>query len=144
MSFRALVLSADALYGRGLAEALEHRGLEVRRPRDWREAGSLLAQEPAVVVLDDDCSLAPSAEILSVAGRNSSPVIVVARDLDAARWVYLFRQGAFDVLRAPIDPGLLRDSVWAALGRLRPRHHQKWVQGAMTWARSALFQLPRP
>jgi len=141
MHVEVLVLSADTSQSVAWAAALKAHGLRARVSEFWPEAKEILAAQAATVVLhDDDEWVAPVSKVLSASNAAGSPVIVLARDFDAAKWMQLFRSGAFDVLRHSTELRHLCESVDAAINHSRNRSamHSSWPKTLFEWTRSKL------
>jgi DNA-binding NtrC family response regulator len=143
MHFEVLVLSADHSQSNAWVAALRAHGLRTKVSEAWPEAKRiLLTQRASVVLHDDDGWIAPASKVLAEANAAGSPVIVLARDFDAAKWMRLFRNGAFDVLRHSAEQRHLCDSVDAALSNSRNRMsiHSSWPKAIFEWTRSRLIR----
>lgn len=145
MPSEILVLSADTVRSTAWAAAFKNHGLRTRVSEFWPEANQLLlARQASVVLHDDDEWIAPVVKVLSVANNVGTPVIVVARDFDAAKWMRFFRSGAFDVLRHSTEQHQLCESVEAALNNsLSTNNHPSWRRALLEWTRSKFhFRTP--
>jgi DNA-binding NtrC family response regulator len=88
----------------------------------WSEAKACLHSRSVEVILNDaDQGIAPLLEVVANAHSAGSQVILLARELDASRWISLFKSGAFDILRYSVDPLQLYESVQAAINNSRNR-----------------------
>ncbi|PIE25134.1 MAG: sigma-54-dependent Fis family transcriptional regulator [Planctomycetota bacterium] len=119
MSRRALIVDDDVGHSEVLAEALERRGLEIRRVDSGKEAVQILGDGPefAVVLTDlvmhevdgfDVLEAArkrdPATQVLMLTGHGSREVAVEAME-----------KGALYYLEKPVDLGELRAKVDRAL-----------------------------
>lgn len=141
MHVEVLVLSADTSQSVAWAAALKAHGLRTKTSDLWPEAEEILSAQAATVVLyDDDERVASVANVLSASNAAGSPVIVMSRDFDAAEWMRLFRNGAFDVLRHSTELRHLCESVDAAINHSRNRSgmHSSWPKTLFEWTRSKL------
>jgi DNA-binding NtrC family response regulator len=147
MITQILVLSSDRSQGQDWLAALKPCRLNAKVLQAWPDARRLLAEGDARVVLyDADNSIAPVEEVLAEAAMGNLPVIVIARDINASKWVSYFSDGAFDVLRQPAEPYELNESVEAAIKTSRSQvagKHASWVQMALEWAKSRILHSDR-
>ncbi len=138
---QVLVLSADSSQGEVWAGILRARGLRAKICGAWPEARRLLTTGAVSVVLyDSDACVAPPSEVLASSTSAGLPAIVMAKDLDAEKWMSLFRSGAFDVLRHSAERNDLCESVAEALNNSRNRAtlQASWPKSIFQWTRSKL------
>jgi DNA-binding NtrC family response regulator len=141
MHSQVLVLSADSSQSETWASILRKKGLRARICDAWPEALRLVSSGAASVVLyDDDAQIASRADVLSTSSSAGLPAIVMARELDADKWMNLFRSGAFDVLRYSAERKDLCESVEEAMNNSRNRAtlHSSWPRSIFEWTRSKL------
>jgi DNA-binding NtrC family response regulator len=136
-----LLLSADTSQSAAWAAILKARGLRIKISDFWPEASEVLQTQPVSVVLhDDDEWIAPAAKVLSAANAVGSPVIVLARDFDATKWMRYFRNGAFDVLRHSTEPTHFCESIEAAMRKSRSRGNlRSWRENLLEWTKSKFY-----
>jgi DNA-binding NtrC family response regulator len=141
MHSQVLVLSADSSQSETWAAILRTKGLRAKICDAWPEARRLLTSRAASVVLyDDDAPIASREDVLSTSSSAGLPAIVMARELDAEKWMSLFRSGAFDVLRYSGGRKHLCESVEEAMNNSRNRTtlHSSWPRSIFEWTRSKL------
>jgi DNA-binding NtrC family response regulator len=141
MHSQVLVLSADKAQSESWASSLNAWGLRARSCAEWTEAHRLLiAGSCSVVLYDSDARIAPPTDVLATSRSAGLPTIVIARELDAKKWMSLFRSGAFDVLRTSTELRHLCESVEAAMNNSRNRAamHSSWPKSLFEWTKSKL------
>jgi DNA-binding NtrC family response regulator len=135
-----LVLSSDAAQSSTWAAALKARGLRAKSARVWSEARRLLlARAVCVVLYADDEGIVSEAELLSASKAAGLPVIILAQNFDATRWISLIRSGAFEVLRYSTEPQHVCEAVEAAISYSRSSISRRSSRKALfSWARAKI------
>jgi DNA-binding NtrC family response regulator len=116
MRDRVLVLTDDPSRDAAWISVLKSAKLSLTIAREWPGALQLLRPGSGQVIICDAASQAcPVSEVLTVAQIADLPVVVMGRDIDAERWLGLYKSGAYQVVSLPAHQKQLREAVTSAI-----------------------------
>ena len=155
MRHRILVVEDDAPARKGLEDLLSAWGYDVSAAPDGQEALDRLAEEPPAVVLSD--LVMPRLDGLGLLTAIQKdypgiPVIVLTGQGSVENAVQAMKQGAYDYLTKPLDPGRLQLLLEKALERtetarelalLRRQLRQRGAYGRMVAGAPAMLEVTR-
>ncbi|MDF1701932.1 MAG: sigma-54 dependent transcriptional regulator [Planctomycetota bacterium] len=130
MAVRALVIEDDPVCRRSLQAGLAKLGLEVLEAVSAEEGRPLLSEGVSMLFLDLGLPGIPGDRFLQQLRRSHPgiPVIVVTSDDRLERAVELMREGAFDYIAKPLDPGPLEAVVTRACNEWHRRREVKLLR----------------
>jgi DNA-binding NtrC family response regulator len=155
MKHRILVVEDDAPARKGLEELLSAWGYEVTAAADGADALERLAEEsPAVVVSDLVMPRLDGMGLLAAVQKDypGIPVIVLTGQGSVDNAVQAMKDGAYDYLTKPLEPGRLQLVLEKALERsetarevvlLRRQLRQRGAYGQMVAGAPAMLEVTR-
>ena len=124
----ALVVDGDPASRQAVASSLASAGIEGIEAASGVEALEILRTRPVRILVVDPGTPGASADFLERAQRARPSVVPVA--LVASASPDVLRQGAFDVVSKPVDPGALRLALARALAHQGRRRGGRCAPGA--------------
>jgi DNA-binding NtrC family response regulator len=135
-----LLVEDDAREQRAIATFLKNRGHEVLTASNGRQAETLFAQAPDIIVTDLKMAGADGLEVLRAAHQElpETPVIIITGHGTVASAVEAMKQGAFDDLTQPVNPEELLLVIQRAAERSRLQREVRQLRQQME-ERGGLF-----
>ncbi len=155
MRHRVLIVEDDPVSRKGLQDLLDVWGYEVEAAADGMEALDRIAAEvPAVVVSDLVMPRLDGMGLLSAIKRDypGTPVIVLTGQGTVESAVQAMKDGAYDYLAKPVDPGRLQLVLEKALEKsdtarelqlLRHQLRQRGAYGRLVAGAPAMLEITR-
>ncbi len=135
-----LLVEDDAREQRAIATFLKNRGHEVLTASNGKQAETLFAQAPDIIVTDLKMAGADGLEVLRAAHQElpETPVIIITGHGTVSSAVEAMKQGAFDYLTKPVNPEELLLVIQRAAERSRLQREVRQLRQQME-ERGGLF-----